>query len=342
MISTNVYRNILEGIPDKPRITLENYLLDLVSDRDGKESSLYINGAEDFIQEIWSEIVQNNWRKINVRKFIPEKLGVSYGMIYKYKNGKKAISIQKLYELLLLWQEYCNESDKSVSKKWSFIFESNPIFSTHSKHQKTVLPGYITPKLSYLLGWICGDGHLKECHNYLVKISEKSTNQLEYILKPLFKDLFGIEVPIFRRFKGGYAIQVGSKPIFRFLTQVLKIQVGKIPHFIWDVDKVNKRYFLTGLFDAEGYVCPLYLHSTIAITQSNLEFLNKVVRLFREIDISFIGPYLTKSKFGNSYFIQIRKKKEILKFSNQIGSCHVDKSQKLQSLVREIEKKWNS
>lgn len=328
----------INKIPDEPKIPFDNYLLDLVAERDGKENSLYINGADNFIREIWEEVIQTNWKKLNVRKLIPEKFGVTTSMFYAYKNGRKAISIQMLYKLLLVWQEYCGKTDEEVAQKRNEIFNNNFAFSTHSKHQKTILPKELTPRLSYLLGWLCGDGHFKQSHNYLVKISEKSTDQLRLVLKPLFSDLFKIDVPIFQRYMGGYAIQVGSKPVFRFLTKVLKIKVGEIPKMVNDMDETNKKHFLAGIFDSEGYVASSYLDSRIVISQADQNFLKRVNKISNELDIHFTGPYFHKTKLGIWYTIQIRKKSEILKFANLIGSYHVDKSQKLQELVMKIEK----
>jgi len=103
-------------IPNEPKFPFHNYLLELVSEFDEKESSVYMNGVEHFIQHIWNDVVKNNWRKLNVRKLIPERLGVQSGVFYGYKNGKKAISILTLHKLLLLWQEFCNKSDGEIHK----------------------------------------------------------------------------------------------------------------------------------------------------------------------------------------------------------------------------------
>jgi len=333
---SELYSSILNGIPDEPRVFLGNYLLDLVNESDTKERSLYVNNVETIIGDLWGDIVGCNYRDLDVMNLIPEKLGVTNSVFYGYKNGKKRISIQILHKLLLIWQEYCDKSDDEVGEKWDEIFNKSLIFSTHSKHQKTFLPRHLTPKLSYLLGWICGDGHLKESHNYLVKISEKSTKQLEFVLKPLFKELFGVNTPIFRRFEGGYAIQIGSKPIFRFLTQVLNIKVGKIPAVVDKMDKVNKRYFLAGIFDSEGYVSRnRYL---LAISQANLIFLEKLMDGFWEFGINLRGPVTHRTKLGTWYTIQVGKKNEVLKFAGLIGSYHVDKRERLQLLVDKIEK----
>lgn len=338
----NFCKNILEKIPDEPRIPIANYLLDLVCEDDRKEKSIYLDGAEHIIKDIWDEIIRKNRRKLYVRKFIPEKLNITPSVFYAYKNGRKKISIQTMYQLIKLWKECCNKSEGEFLKRWNDIFNKKLFLSTHSKYQRTSLPRYISPKLSYLLGWICGDGNLQECKNhYLVKISEKSKDQLEFILKPLFQEIFGVSTPIFLRYGKGYAIQIGSKPIFRFLKNVIKIKVGEIPSIINNFDLINKKYFLIGLFDAEGYVDTNYLDSRIVISQSKKDFLEKVIKLFNEIDIVFTGPHAHKNNLGVWYSIKVRRKMEILRYAHNVGSCHVDKSQKLQALVEIIEKNWN-
>jgi DNA-binding transcriptional regulator WhiA len=332
----------VKSIPKNPQIPLSNYLLDLVSDSDGKESSLYLNGMGAFIQSIWTEMVKTNWRTLNVRKFIPQKLGIHHVGFYSYKNGKRAIAIQMLYKLLLTWKEICGKTDKELTNKWGEVFKSNFTVSVAGQGRKATLPKSITPKLSYLIGWICGDGHLSDYGNhYLIKISEKSTDQLSLILKPLFWELFGIEPPIFQRYQNGYALQVGSKPVFRFLTQALKVKVGTIPNFVKGTDNTNKKYFLCGIFDAEGHITQNYLDSRIVISQANRKFLQKISFLFSDLNIKFNNPYLHKTNLGEWYTISIRRKAVILKFAKNIGSLHIDKSQKLRRLVKVINENWH-
>lgn len=335
-------RNILEEIPDEPKIPIKNYLLDLICEEDGKEKSIYFNGAEHIIKEIWEEIIQDNWRTLNVRKFIPEKLNITPSVFYAFKNGRKKISIQTMYQLIKLWKECCNKSEGEFLKKWDGVFNEELFLSTRSRYQKTPLIRYVSPKLSYILGWICGDGNLQECKNhFLIKISEKSRDQLELVLKPLFEELFGVKPPIYLRYGKGYAIQIGSKPIFRFLKNVMKIKVGEIPSIIDSFDLINKKYFLIGLFDAEGYVDANYSDSRIVLSQSKKDFLEKVIKLFNEIDIVFTGPHAHKNNLGVWYSIKVRRKMEILRYAHNIGSYHIDKSQKLQALVEIIERNWN-
>ena len=176
----------------------------------------------------------------------------------------------------------------------------------------------------------------------MLKISEKSKPQLECVLQPLLHELFNVHAPIFRRSRNGYAIQIGSKPIFRFLTNVAKVRVGEIPSYIKKIDGDIKRYFLAGIFDAEGYVAASYQHSRITISQASRNFLGELMELFKTFDIHFTGPNLHRNEKGIWFTVQLRKKSEILKFASQVGSYHVEKSPKLEELVMRIEKNWNN
>jgi len=101
-----------------------------------------------------------------------------------------------------------------------------------------------------------------------------------------------------------------------------------------EFDKVNKSYFLAGIFDSEGYVSKSRYRLTIS--QANLEFIKEVIVLFNEIGIEFHGPVTHRSSLGTWYTIRIDKKDEILKFTNLIGSYHIDKSRRLREKISKI------
>ncbi|MEM5773085.1 MAG: LAGLIDADG family homing endonuclease [Candidatus Aenigmatarchaeota archaeon] len=281
-----------EIMPYEPQVPLKNYLLNLVSPNDSKENSIYLRNVESFIKEIWNEIVEMNWRKLNVRELIPKELGISCSIFYAHKNGRKSISIQLLFKLLKLWEKYCNKSNDQVKQKWDEIFNSN-------------------------------------------KISEKNKQQLELILSPLIKNLFGINVPIFIGYGNGYRIQFGNKPIHRFLTKVLKIKTGEVPRFIKKLDEANKRYFLMGIFDSEG--CVSKSRNRLIISQAKLSFLEEIIELLNEMNIYPNGPTFHKTKLGVWYEVRVESKEEFLKFAKNIGSNHVEKFKLLQMWVNKIE-----
>lgn len=321
-------------IPESPKIKLRNYLLDLLTKNDSKERSLYLVGVSPFIKEIWQEIIKSN-SKLNVRELIPTKFGITTGTLYnRYMNCKRSVPIQFIYKLLLLWKDVCNKNKKQLKHKWDELFNLEYKFVTHSKCQKAKLPKYLTPKLSYLIGWLCGDGNFTEVHNYVVKISEKSTKQLG-ILKSLVKELFGVEVPIFKRSMNGHAIQFGSKATYRFFKNFLKIKVGQVPNFVKKLDLVNKRYFLMGIFDSEG--CVLKGRHRITISQSNRSFLLQIAELFADLDVYFQKPTFHKTRLGEWYSIGLGSKGDFVKFAQRVGSNHIDKSPLIERWVDKIE-----
>lgn len=325
----------MQIIPDEPKIPLENYL-DLIEEKDGKGPDIYPKNAE-LVREVWSEIVKTRKRSLYVRVPIPQKLGISCMGFCAYKNGKKASSIQMLHKLLALWQELCNKSSYDMKKKWDTFFYSNLIFCAHSRHREIQLPRFLLPKSAYLIGWICGDGNFSVRNNYVLTISEKSRRQL--VLNPLLNELFHVSAPIFEKSQNGHVLQISCKPVFKFLANVLNVEAGKIPLMIKNIDISVKRYFLAGLFDAEGYIAGSYRDS-IVITQADYHFLENLIELFEDFDIYFSGPYVHQNRKGTWFTIQLRRKNEILKFAARIGSYHVDKSPKLGKLVMQIEKSW--
>lgn len=179
---------------------------------------------------------------------------------------------------------------------------------------------------------MCTDGHLGNYGNhYLIKIGEKSLGQIESVLKPLFRKLFDVEAKVYRMYRGGFGVQINSKPIFRFLNNALKIRVGKIPSIVFDLDHELQRYFLAGVFDAEGYASKDRYR--ITITQANIEFLYQLQKLFARLGIWWNGPTTHTSWRGIWYTIRLEKKSEIARFAVLIGSCHVDKIPRLRNMV---------
>lgn len=47
---------------------------------------------------------------------------------------------------------------------------------------------------------------------------------------------------------------IPTEPRIPLLKNVLGLKVGAIPTFAYKLDEMNKRYFLAGIFDSEGYV----------------------------------------------------------------------------------------
>lgn len=332
-----VESNLL-GIPEEPKIYLDNYLLKLVDKKDGIGHSLYLYNVEKIVEEVWNEIKKN----VIAREFLPNELKIDTSPFYAIMKGKRGISIQQLYKLLILWKKLCNKNEIDVENKWNQIFKTNFLIASFSKPIKNKLPKFITPKLTYLTGWIVGDGCFDSAGNKeRLKINEKNRGQLE-LIKSIVEELFGIKCYI-RKDNPGLCLRIFSKAVYRFFRNVLEIQVGKIPRFVWNLDCTNKSFFIRGVFDAEGDIDPNYLRSKIRISQNSKKFLKEMISLMKFVDISANGPYGPNlgSRNGICYNIEIRKKSEILKFKQKIGTSHLEKSKKLEILINEIKDKYS-
>lgn len=257
-------------------------------------------------------------------------------MIYSYKNGQKAIAISTLYNFLKLWEEKCNKSGKEVAQKWQEIFDAD--FQLRGNRGQLIkLPKVMNPKLAYLAGWLCGDGHFANYDkHYLIKISEKSADQLNFLSR-LNDYLFEIKPKIHRMYQGGLAMLINSKPLYRFFTKTLGLKVGEIPKFADYLDDINLRNFICGVFDSEGYVSNT--RPRITISQARKKFLIKLIGLSSKIGIKFNGPTQHKTHLGTWYSIRIERGSEIQIFSKLIGSHHIDKSRKLANLISQIRNK---
>jgi hypothetical protein len=337
-------------ISHKPEFPLNNFLLDL-AENDGVGNSLYLYGIENSIKDLWKEIMERK-KKINVRKVFPKELGLEPTHFYAILKGKRGISIKSSYRLITMWKEYCNKTIIDMNRKWDDVYDSDFLIASFSKPGRITLPKNLTPKLSYLMGWIVGDGCFDSNGNhYRLKISETMISQLENVLKPIFFEIFNTKPWVRNEGSGrdnSNFIIVHSKPIFRFFRNVLGLKVGEVPQIIKDVPKVQKRFFIRGVFDSEGDVSANYKGSRVRISQKSRLFLEDIMEILDDVGISANGPYgpffrypYEKFKyFSKWHYLEIRKKSEILKFAERIGSSHLKKAPKMSFLANEIRNKY--
>lgn len=328
---------------------LDNYLLGLVNKEDGVGNSLYLYNIEKFIENLWKEILKTG-KRINVRETFPKRLNLEPTHFYAIIKSKRGISIQSLYEILEMWKDFCDKNKNDLKLIWNKIFESDFSIASFSKPGKIKLPKLITPDLSYLVGCIVGDGCFDPHENhYRLKISEQNKEQLKR-LKLLFINIFDVNVSLKNegsgRTKSNFII-LHSKPIFRFFRNVLGVKVGKVPEIMKNTSIKNKKAFIRGVFDTEGSVDKNYLRSRIRFFQKSEAFLQNIMKILKEIGIDVNGPYHHSKYpsqnfhyFSEWYSIEIRRKSEILKFIEDVGSFHVEKQPKMILLAEKIRNKY--
>ena len=121
-------------------------------------------------------------------------------------------------------------------------------------------------KLSYFLGVIFGDGHVrnyfrKKGYRYFeIAIQKKRTQYSEFILPMLIEDIFGINPRkhIRKSDKNIITLSINSKIISRLLTNIFSFSYGKKSAKTIDIIRKLPRDlqlgFVAGLFDTDGGV----------------------------------------------------------------------------------------
>ncbi|MBI2530405.1 MAG: LAGLIDADG family homing endonuclease [Candidatus Diapherotrites archaeon] len=121
--------------------------------------------------------------------------------------------------------------------------------------------------LSYFLGVIFGDGHVrnhfrKKGYRYFeIAIQKKRTQYSEFILPMLIESIFGIRPRkhIRKNDKNIITLSINSKIISRLLTNIFSFSYGKKSAKTIDIIKELPRSlqlgFVAGLFDTDGGVC---------------------------------------------------------------------------------------
>jgi len=215
------------------------------------------------------------------------------------------------------------------------------------------LPKGLNPELSYFIGYFIGDGYLKDifkAHAHSGKFEHKMTVCDEYLLQVerlqfLFKTLFDLDLPIRmeRQNKGEalYYLNPTSKAIHRFMQNVFEIPSGaktgrlKIPKLIKQASPEIQRWFVRGLFDADGDTRATekgaISQPRIKLRMCSNDFIHDI-KTFLELlfDISVNGPYSDKNT--NSSYLQIERKQDIFKADQQKIFTHPVKEWRLRKM----------
>ena len=235
-----------------------------------------------------------------------------------------------------------------------------------SSPHKIQLPTHINPKLAYLIGYLYGDGGLKDIRRsykiskrfeHKIIVGDEFETQIINIINPLFQQLFNLHTKIrYEKIKKGikiYYINPTSKVIYRFLTNVFNFPEGpkkgklKIPYLIKNSNKRIKLWFIKGLLDADGDVRAMEKFSDlnkkhksprIKLRMADKNFICEIKDLInQDFDLGFTGPY---SDTGKDWYIQGAVGS--LKKANKLNIfIHPIKKWRLSKLIKPFEENFN-
>ena len=195
----------------------------------------------------------------------------------------------------------------------------------------------IEREVAYLLGAMRDSTiDFREGKNYEIKIAQKNSEWLT-VLQDIFLRHFGNAGKITKHVNNTAILRVNGKEIVR---KLLELSEMKIPQENWDTPNIIKKqrseiqmHYVRGFFDAEGGLPKNPATATqryISFSQKNresLEFIRDFLlgRGYKPTNITFCGGV---------WEFRLTRKINLVKFSQEIGSLHSDKRQRLSVLER--------
>jgi len=238
-----------------------------------------------------------------------------------------------------------------------YIETADTLFKTKFSKRTFTIPIYLTPKLSYFIGYFAADGALKNIFksfdnrgrfDYKFKVGDEFLVQTQ-IIQNIFNELFGYAPPIrTERIEKGekyYYIELGSKVVYRYLTGTFGFPCGsktdclEIPPIIRNAPKELRKWFVRGFLDADGAVKTMEQYDDIPVGNyvyiniKPLKFELQLMDIIKEdFGVQFFKPSHDKEyeawKTGTSAF------KNIIRLHEQKIFIHPIKRWRLEKLVK--------
>ncbi len=250
------------------------------------------------------------------QKDLAKKIGVTQTAISTIELGKRAARINLL---------------KKICEVLSLNF--NEFIKFCEPNSEVKLPKELGVELAQPIGYFLGDGCFEKER---ISFFEENEQVINFYKKGLLK-LFNAHISLrYRKSKNYFQLRVYGKPILRFVNsnfpEIISARESKIPEkILLSKDKIG-RVFLTGFYDAEGYV------SDCVGLGINNEKLAKMLQLFllRFNIFSSLHKYDNRRNIYSKnprYTVAISDISSIKNFSNKINFTSNKKKEKLNKLI---------
>jgi len=299
------------NLPKEPSIDITEMILEELENTDYKIKLKYVDSIikDQFttIKSSHSLIELKDILKINnIRTF------------YYWFNGRNGIQYKHLKVLLSLLPDKNNLTRHILNKATFYSGKGNRL-------GECKLPLFISPELSYFVGYFIADGSISKYGNLV--ITDSSREHLQFI-SSILSNQFKISKRPIKTGAHRYEIQFCSIPIRFYLTRIFGLPEGKkkgktkIPEIILNENFEILRWFIIGFQDGDAYKPPEDdKHNSIMLWQSSLEILKQIYKILLENNIDSYPP---RSDGRGSYYIYIPRK-ELYKYLEKFPFMHPDK-----------------
>jgi intein-encoded DNA endonuclease-like protein len=191
----------------------------------------------------------------------------------------------------------------------------------------------LTPEKAYILGVLCGDGHINE--NFVqLEINKNDEEFMKEFIK-CFKDVYGLKFSYhFRPKRNTLATYISPEFICDDLLSygAFGVRKWRVPEVILKSNEIEIiSPFLRGFFDSEGCVANRFIILGVVNKKGALD----IVKLLRKVGINAsFKEYLKTFKNYSTYVytIGIYGKENIMRFKNMVNFTLSRKKRKLENL----------
>jgi peptide subunit release factor 1 (eRF1)/intein/homing endonuclease len=275
---------------------------------------------------------ENNKELFRVSTYYPRfeiKSSKDHTFFIRTNNGIKEKPLSKIKKgdyLVLPEKIDLNLKDQKIN------FQPN--IKQNFNIKKINIPNKINSKLAKIFGYYLGDGSYEIDR---LTFFEQRKEVAKYY-KKLIEDTFKIKVDLrFRKSKNYYQIRVYSKIISQLFKDIFskkeKTLFGKIPSIILRSSDRSIASFISGFFDAEGYVSgnrvALGINNELLVRQIQFVLLRLgIISSINEYD-NRRNPYSNKIR----YTLAIDDTESLKKFYNLVGFNSFEKQNKLKKII---------
>ncbi|WP_456422287.1 ATPase, T2SS/T4P/T4SS family [Thermococcus sp.] len=212
--------------------------------------------------------------------------------------------------------------------------EAQYLISVNSKPVRIVRE--VNEKLSYAVGVILGDGYISS-NGYYVSATFDDSSYMSAFISALSEFLPESE-PEIKRNNGYTVLTYGSKIFAEFLHRAFGIPKGRkekidMPDLVLSNDDLL-RYFIAGLFDADGYVDEK--GPAVILTTKSENLARKVWYALQRLGIvSTVSRVKNRGyKEGVIFRVTVRGVDDLIRFNRSVPLMHSRKKAKLEELIR--------